>query len=134
MPCEAPPDIAEHGDRLEEDREHARAGELAADLRSDHLRTFDAGARVDLGDGRAQGLQGRRLCRFAAVLTLGADQHAATVAALLQGDLAEPAATAFLAQAGAVAPARSLGPDREAPFGVDTARRSAGRGVGKTDE
>src|SRR3546814_20431103 len=116
MPCEAPPDIAEHGDRLEEDREHARAGELAADLRSDHLRTFDAGARVDLGDGRAQGLQGRRMYRFAAVLTLGAEQHAAIVAEMLQGDLAEPEATAFPAQAGEVGRAGSLDPDPDAAF------------------
>src|SRR3546814_14587201 len=116
MPCEAPPDIAEHGDRLEEDREHARAGELAADLRSDHLRAFDAGARVDLGDGRAQGLQGRRLCRFAAVLTLGADQHAAIVAELLQGALAAPEATEPLAQAGQVGSAGSLGLDLDPPF------------------
>src|SRR3546814_5508523 len=57
MPFEAPPDIAEHGGRREENREHARAGELAADLRSDHLRAFDAGARVDRSEEHTSELQ-----------------------------------------------------------------------------
>lgn len=89
MPFESPPDVKQHGQAGENDREDTRPSQFLTDLWSDDLRTFNLHTRIKLLNRRLDFGDSFSLRDLATLLPLHADKNPVVTTSLLQGDFSE---------------------------------------------
>ena len=98
LPLEPDPDVGEHGEAREHDRQDTGSGELAAHLGADDFDAREVCARLKLDDRRFDGSMASP-ARFVTGLHLHANQGRCRIAELLQRHLAQAKAIETSTQA-----------------------------------